>query len=96
MNKMDGSHAKLRRFGIIIVFAVALAVVSTVIYLSTFSKNREVIKIGMVIPLSGPASQHTVVADAIRLAVDEVNMSGGVNGSKLQLIIKDSKYWTIF
>ena len=54
-------------------------------------KNKETIKVGAIIPLSGPSSQHSVVADALRLAAEEVNSSGGINGRKLELIIADSK-----
>lgn len=48
------------------------------------------IKIGAIIPLTGAASQHAVFVDAMALAVEEINHSGGVNGRKLALIVQDS------
>lgn len=52
---------------------------------------KESIKIGAIIPLTGPAAQHVAVANAIQLAAEEINVSGGINGRKIELIIVDSK-----
>lgn len=46
--------------------------------------------IGAIIPLTGPASQHVVFVDAMNLAMEEVNASGGVNGRRLELLVEDS------
>jgi len=75
--------------GILITVVIFVACIAVFFLLRV--KNREIVKIGAIIPLSGPSSQHTVVADAIRLAAEEINLSGGINGRKLELIIADSK-----
>jgi branched-chain amino acid transport system substrate-binding protein len=50
------------------------------------------IKIGAILALSGnSATLGAGVRDGLQLAVDEVNKRGGVNGSKIDLIIEDSK-----
>lgn len=51
------------------------------------------IKIGFVNPLSGPlASYGFLNRIAVTLAVEDVNASGGINGSPLQLLIEDSPF----
>ena len=89
MKRASGGNAGSGRLSIIIL--VACAGMLLVIYGWLSYKNEEVIKIGLIIPLSGPASQHKVVADAVRLAAEEVNSSGGIDGRRLELIIKDSQ-----
>jgi len=50
------------------------------------------IKIGAILALTGNSATLGVgVRDGLQLAVDEVNKRGGVNGSKIELIIEDSK-----
>jgi len=55
------------------------------------SQDDETIKIGAIIPLTGSASQHAVVVDGMRLAVNEINKYGGINNRKMELIVVDSK-----
>lgn len=51
-----------------------------------------VFKIGNTPDLSGPYSlSDTMIRDGAQFAVDEINAAGGVNGTKLELIVKDSK-----
>jgi branched-chain amino acid transport system substrate-binding protein len=50
------------------------------------------IKIGAILALTGnSATLGAGARDGLLLAVDEVNKRGGVNGSKIELIIEDSK-----
>ena len=50
------------------------------------------IKIGAILALTGNSAMLGAgVRDGLQLAVDEVNKRGGVNGSKIELIIEDSK-----
>lgn len=52
----------------------------------------EVIKIGIVLPLSGHTSHFgTEALRGINLAVDEVNEQGGVKGNELHLIVTDNE-----
>ena len=52
--------------------------------------GSEEIVIGVAQPLSGPvASAGQAVADGARIAADEINEAGGVNGKQLDLVIED-------
>lgn len=49
------------------------------------------VKIGVITPLSGPtASYGALMRIAVKLAEEDVNNSGGINGSPLELLIEDS------
>jgi len=55
-------------------------------------KNDETIKIGFAGQISGVNSELGVDARyAAKLAVNEINDNGGINGKKLELIVKDDK-----
>jgi branched-chain amino acid transport system substrate-binding protein len=50
------------------------------------------IKIGAILALSGNSGvQGQNIRDGLQLAVDDVNKRGGVNGSRIELIVEDSK-----
>lgn len=50
------------------------------------------IKIGLISSLTGPVSTYgQSVRNAVEMAVDEINSAGGINGSKINLIIRDDK-----
>src|SRR5271163_4258211 len=49
--------------------------------------------IGMMTDLSGvTAVQGTNAANSIRMAFDEVNAKGGINGRKIRFIVEDMEY----
>lgn len=74
---------------IMIIAVVATAVVG--ISLSS-CRNKETIKIGAILSLSGPGSYTgKEVSDGMLLAVNEINSRGGIDGRKIELIIVDSK-----
>jgi branched-chain amino acid transport system substrate-binding protein len=50
-----------------------------------------VVKIGFLTPLSGPAAAYGALLKAApQLVMDEVNASGGINGSRLEVVTVDS------
>ncbi len=54
--------------------------------------EAEVFKIGFCADLSGGYSSYdTPIRDGAQFAVDEINAAGGVNGTQLELIVKDNK-----
>ncbi len=60
-------------------------------YLNTDRKSN-VINIGFISSLSGPGSLVGVKSlSAARLAVDEINSDGGINGKTLKLLVEDGK-----
>lgn len=49
------------------------------------------VKIGVVLPTSGPiAYDGTLALNGIKMAADELNKAGGINGNKIELFIEDS------
>jgi branched-chain amino acid transport system substrate-binding protein len=50
------------------------------------------VKIGAIAPLSGSASAYgEIVRNVTNLAVDKVNLSGGINGKKLEIVFEDGQ-----
>ncbi len=50
------------------------------------------IKIGAIMPMTGDVSVYgTSTSNAIKLAIDEVNAAGGVNGQQLELVLEDDQ-----
>lgn len=53
---------------------------------------QNTIKVGMPMPISGPAALYGEPAvKGARMFVDEVNAAGGVLGKKIELVVRDSK-----
>ncbi len=53
---------------------------------------RAPIKLGALLPLSGPsAATGQDMKDGYELAVEQINTAGGINGAKLQVIYEDDK-----
>lgn len=77
---------KFHSFILISAIAVGICLV-----LTTCSSEKNKIKLGAIIALSGPASNHVDVRDGMLLAVEEVNKRGGINGEKIDLVVRDSE-----
>jgi branched-chain amino acid transport system substrate-binding protein len=59
---------------------------------SPAAQAQNVIKVGVPIPLSGPAALYGEPAlKGARMFVEEINATGGVLGKKIELIVRDSK-----
>ena len=93
--------SKKSRNVIIIVAVLVVVVIASTIFMS--SKNQttsndntsEVIKLGYIGPLTGPASILGIEASqAIDLAVEQANSQGGIDGKKIELFIEDDQYDT--
>ncbi len=56
------------------------------------SDEPETIKLGVIGPLTGDYSMYgTAVANAAKLAADEINAAGGIDGKNVEIIAYDSK-----
>ena len=63
--------------------------------LLALADNKPPIRIGAVLPMTGPAADYGVLYNAaLKMAVDDVNAAGGINGSKLDLIQEDDRSLT--
>ncbi|MBN8754734.1 MULTISPECIES: ABC transporter substrate-binding protein [Variovorax] len=68
--------------------AVALGVAHPVLW----AQNKEPIRIGILIPLTGATSQFgATMSRAAQIAAEEVNAAGGVNGRRLEVVIEDDQ-----
>lgn len=84
---MGGINCK--KIKLIILCAI---LISSSILLSGCSKNGETIKIGIAGTMSGINSDFSVSGRrGVELAVDEFNKAGGLNGRKIELVVKDDK-----
>lgn len=53
---------------------------------------QPVVRIGVLHSLTGTmAASETPLVDAVRLAVEEVNLSGGINGANIEMIVSDCR-----
>lgn len=76
-----------------VIAASALALTAIPAQASSVGVTRTSIKLGITVPLTGPASPgYAKVAPAMKAYFEYVNANGGVNGRKINLIIKDDKY----
>ena len=80
---------KLKKTTLLILGAI---MISSLIYLQGCNQKNEVIKIGVVGTMSGINSDFSVSGRrGVELAVDEFNKAGGLNGRKIELVVKDDK-----
>jgi len=52
--------------------------------------SADTVKVGIVLPLTGPYAKFgEIEKNSFDLALEEINASGGINGKKLELVVKD-------
>lgn len=76
---------------LIIAVMIVVLLLLALLY-SQYGRAKPNIKIGVLHSLTGTmASSETPLVDAVRLAVEEANQSGGVNGAQIEMIVKDCR-----
>lgn len=73
--------------------AIAAMIISAVLLVTYFSgifSMEETVTIGVIAPLTGESSHLADVVDGMNLAVDKLNKWGGLNGARIELIVRDS------
>jgi len=86
--------SKINKLRVVILafFLVGLSLPFNIDYVHASGEGGTPIKIGVVMPLSGScALEGNYVLDAIKLAVEETNKKGGINGRKIEIIAEDDK-----
>lgn len=64
----------------------------SVFLLSGVAKGADTIKIGLMVPLTGPAAADGFSAhSSVKLALERVNSSGGLLGKKVELVVYDDR-----
>lgn len=72
------------------VLNTVLVIFLILIFLAGCRKNQETIKIGVILPLSGSASDFGIGGlNGFNLALEEINNKGGVLGKKIEIIVRD-------
>lgn len=56
------------------------------------SPNNENVGIGVIVPTTGPISEIHSVIEGLELAVDDVNVNGGIDGREITLEISQCRY----
>ncbi len=79
-----------------LIFSIVMVVISSFFIVSCFgdkkSKDSEYLLIGTQGPLTGPVEYYgTQALGGVKLAVDEINRAGGVNGKQIKVISFDSR-----
>ncbi|MDO8810715.1 MAG: ABC transporter substrate-binding protein [Gallionella sp.] len=75
-----------------VIIAVAVVLLASVLLYVQFGRANPGIKIGVLHSLSGTmATSETPLVDALRLAVEEANQSGGLNGQQIEMIVADCR-----
>ena len=71
---------------------IFIVLISTILLFIKYQKKEPPIKIGAIIPITGPGGQLGVdVRDGMMLAIDEINSRNGINRRKIELIIDPCK-----
>lgn len=71
-----------------------LAVVSyvTASSVAASAQTPDVFRIGAILSMTGPSPHYgTVMSRGAAIAIDEINTAGGIDGTKLELVIEDHK-----
>lgn len=77
---------------LLMILALTIFVLSCGGSSSSDAKKDDVIKIGVIAPLTGNVAQYgTAVEEGVKLKIDEINANGGINGKKIELVVADSK-----
>jgi branched-chain amino acid transport system substrate-binding protein len=75
----------------VIIIAIVVIGVVVVVGISNMGK-RDVIRIGAVLPLTGPMAPYAEsIMQGMDIAAEEINASGGINGQTLDIIYEDSQ-----
>ncbi|MDD4983856.1 MAG: ABC transporter substrate-binding protein [Candidatus ainarchaeum sp.] len=75
---------------ILLVCIIGIAIVSTTTPLFSLSQDKDTIKIGAIFMLTGAGSfQGDQSLKGAQMAVDELNINGGINGKTIELVAED-------
>ena len=69
---------------------IAAAGVAAVLLAGTAPSWADTLKIGVLVPTTGSeATYGQDMANAVQIAIDEINKAGGVNGNQLAMVVGD-------
>jgi len=74
-----------------ILIGILILIILIFIYLPKINYKEKVVKVGVLVPLTGFGDLGEKMGYGAKLAVEEINSKGGINGNKIKLIYEDSK-----
>ena len=84
----------MKKYVVGIVILIILTFIIT-IFLARKKTSTSELEIGAILPLTGPAANHGQDAkDGINLAINDINVKGGILNSKIKVIFEDSRSTT--
>ena len=82
-------HGKTKQF---VAITTAMVLLFAILLYSQYGRAKPSIRIGVLHSLSGSmAINETPLVDAVRLAVEEANASGGLDGRPIEMIVEDCR-----
>lgn len=79
-----------KSLGIAVLLLIAAIIITGLTACGGKSKNSDTIKIGLVFSLTGgTAISEECMYNSAKLAIEEINGAGGVNGKKIEYVVKD-------
>ena len=74
------------------ILVVEIIIIGGAMPLTDKPAEKESIKIGFIAPLTGEAATYGLMGqNVVKLAADEINAQGGINGRHLEIIYEDGK-----
>jgi len=72
------------------ILAVIVSAIIVAVYLQGFFAAEDTVKIGVIVPLTGSSAHLADVVDGMNLAADKLNRWGGLNGARMEVVVRDS------
>ena len=70
--------------------AIAISAALVFLYMGGLLAPEETVRIGVIAPLTGSSAHLADVVDGMNLAADKLNKWGGINGARIEVIVRDS------
>jgi branched-chain amino acid transport system substrate-binding protein len=90
--KMPAMHVRLRAFSAALLLAAALSTAASAQKQYDTGASDTEIKIGNIMPYSGPASAYGVIGKTEEAYFRKINAEGGVNGRRINYVSYDDAY----
>jgi branched-chain amino acid transport system substrate-binding protein len=82
----------MKKSRVLTVVLAVMLIVSMGLVFGGCKAESKTIKIGAIMPMTGPVSLYgTGTVNAIKIAVDEINKAGGINGKQIEFIYEDDE-----
>ncbi len=82
----------MKKSRVLTVVLAVMLIVSMGLVFGGCTAESKTIKIGAIMPMTGPVSLYgTGTVNAIKIAVDEINKAGGINGKQIEFLYEDDE-----